>query len=193
MRTISAAKSVASSPPVPARISRITFFSSFGSVGISRSLSSLSAFSIFDWSDSSSRRAISRISSSSEVSSSSRASVNSFVRFFHAWYFCTTSPSVRCCFATFAYADGLLSNSGDDSSCVNSSYLVTICSSLSIIQTSRHFILSGEWRRQRFSGLRLQLQRFLQRFDRDFELLIVRFLRGDVLQPHAGFRHHFEE
>src|SRR5437016_11739519 len=42
MRNISAAKSVASSPPVPARISRMTFFSSLGSLGRSRSLISSS-------------------------------------------------------------------------------------------------------------------------------------------------------
>ena len=38
MRNSSAAKSEASSPPVPARISTITFFSSLGSLGISRHL-----------------------------------------------------------------------------------------------------------------------------------------------------------
>jgi hypothetical protein len=37
MRKTSAAKRAASSPPVPARISRRTFFSSFGSLGMSRS------------------------------------------------------------------------------------------------------------------------------------------------------------
>ena len=42
MRKISAAKSEASSPPVPARISRMTFFSSLGSLGSSRTLSSSS-------------------------------------------------------------------------------------------------------------------------------------------------------
>ena len=42
MRKISAAKSEASSPPVPARISRITFFSSLGSLGSSSTLSSSS-------------------------------------------------------------------------------------------------------------------------------------------------------
>ncbi len=41
MRKISAANSVASSPPVPARISSTTFFSSLGSLGSSRILSSL--------------------------------------------------------------------------------------------------------------------------------------------------------
>jgi hypothetical protein len=42
MRKISAAKSEASSPPVPARISRMTFFSSFGSFGSSFSFRSSS-------------------------------------------------------------------------------------------------------------------------------------------------------
>ena len=42
MRKISAAKSEASSPPVPARISRMTFFSSLGSLGSSKTLRSSS-------------------------------------------------------------------------------------------------------------------------------------------------------
>ena len=42
MRKISAAKSEASSPPVPARISRMTFFSSLGSLGNSSTLISSS-------------------------------------------------------------------------------------------------------------------------------------------------------
>ena len=84
MRTISAANNVASSPPVPARISRITFFSSFGSVGISKSLSFLSASSSLVCSVSSSSRAISRISSSSDVSNNSRAPASSFFKPFHA-------------------------------------------------------------------------------------------------------------
>src|SRR2546427_66684 len=45
MRRISAANSDASSPPVPARISRITFFSSFGSLGTRSSFRSFSVCS----------------------------------------------------------------------------------------------------------------------------------------------------
>ena len=45
MRKSSAAKSAASSPPVPARISTITFLSSLGSLGSSRRFSSYSTFS----------------------------------------------------------------------------------------------------------------------------------------------------
>ena len=55
MRNSSAAKSAASSPPVPARISRTTFFSSFGSFGTSRTFRSAT---------SASRRATSALSSS---------------------------------------------------------------------------------------------------------------------------------
>ena len=40
IRNSSAANSAASSPPVPARISSMTFFSSFGSFGMSRIFSS---------------------------------------------------------------------------------------------------------------------------------------------------------
>src|SRR5829696_9657892 len=50
---------------------------------------------------------------------------------------------MRCCLAALPYAEGLESNSGDDISCVKSSYLLTICSSLSNMKTSRPYYDSG--------------------------------------------------
>ena len=64
MRNRSAANSAASSPPVPARISRRMFFSSFGSLGISSTLSVFSRRSCSPASSVSSWRARSRISGS---------------------------------------------------------------------------------------------------------------------------------
>ena len=67
MRKISAANSAASSPPVPARISRRTFFSSFGSFGMSSSGISASRASRFASSACSSSCAISRSSASAST------------------------------------------------------------------------------------------------------------------------------
>ena len=68
MRNSSPAKSAASSPPVPARISTITFFSSFGSFGSSRTFSSRSTVSLRAASCFSSSSAICFISGSSASS-----------------------------------------------------------------------------------------------------------------------------
>ena len=71
IRNSSPANSAASSPPVPARISSMTFFSSFGSFGMSRTFSSASRASRLAPSDFSSVRARSRMSASPAPASSS--------------------------------------------------------------------------------------------------------------------------
>ena len=71
MRNSSAAKRAASSPPVPARISRTMFRSSFGSFGISRIFRSASRASRRAVSDFSSCRASSCMSASPDLESSS--------------------------------------------------------------------------------------------------------------------------
>ena len=83
IRSSDAANSAASSPPVPARISRITFFRSLGSLGSSRSFSSCRSRSISSRAAVSSSWANSRISGS-ESSSSAAARSASACRY--AWY-----------------------------------------------------------------------------------------------------------
>ena len=71
IRNSSPANSAASSPPVPARISRTMFFSSFGSFGMSSTFSSATSASRLATSDLSSSRASSRMSASPAATSSS--------------------------------------------------------------------------------------------------------------------------
>ena len=74
MRNRSPAKSAASSPPVPPRISMMAFFESCGSLGMSSSLISSSMRTMAGSSSAISSRAISRISSSLSLASTSFAS-----------------------------------------------------------------------------------------------------------------------
>src|SRR5271168_5225335 len=129
MRKSSPAKSEASSPPVPARISRITFLSSLGSFGSIRNFRSRSTIS---------RRAVSSCSSSWAIcfSSASSASTNiclvpsrPFSISFHSRYFATMSAMSACVLASFWKRAESLCTSGEESCCVSSSYRDSIFSS----------------------------------------------------------------
>src|SRR5215469_2136268 len=122
MRKISAAKSVASSPPVPARISSTMFFSSLGSLGTSRILSSSPTLA---------RRSSSRVSSSWAYSRNSASDSSAIIallssiprcRSLYSRYFSTISESSLCAFAVFWYFDESLITSGDARARVSSSY-----------------------------------------------------------------------
>ena len=96
----SAPNKAASSPPVPALISKITFFSSLGSFGNSNILSSSSCCSMTSSSSEISILASSRISSSPS-SRISLASVRSALAFLYSLYFFTIgsiSPISLTCF-----------------------------------------------------------------------------------------------
>ena len=120
MRKISAANSVASSPPVPARISSTTFFSSFGSLGSSRTFSSSFtavmrsrvAASLFlrvrpHLGDRSRRRACALLSSMPRF------------RSLYSRYFSTIVEISLCAFAVFWYRAESLTISGEASASVS--------------------------------------------------------------------------
>src|SRR5215475_2586723 len=122
MRNISAAKSVASSPPVPARISSTTFFSSLGSLGTSSILSSFSVAA---------SRSSRRVNSSCAYAFSSASDSSLIIallssiprcRSLYSRYFSTISESSLCAFAVFWYFDESLITSGDARARVSSSY-----------------------------------------------------------------------
>ena len=100
MRKISAAKSEASSPPVPARISRMTFFSSLGSLGSSNTLSSSSSACPRGSSAAISSCAMARRSASLSASMA-RASARPWRTCFSSRYFSTGVSISRRAFAIF--------------------------------------------------------------------------------------------
>ncbi len=111
MRKISAANSVASSPPVPARISSTTFFSSLGSLGSSRTLSSSS---ICASSGSSAplpprpwRAGRGRAPAAWRAPAPARPAT-----FFHSRYLATTSESSLCALVTLRYCVGVADHGG---------------------------------------------------------------------------------
>ena len=129
----SAAKSAASSPPAPPRISTITFFSSLGSFGSMRILSSCSHFSTVSLHSLSSSFASSRISSS--LSSSSIARLSSIPSFaaLYSLYFSTIGVSSFCSRISSLYFFWSLITSGSVSIIFISSKRPTSSSNLSNI------------------------------------------------------------
>ena len=129
MRKISAANSVASSPPVPARISSTTFFSSCGSLGSSRifSSSSICVSSRLQLRDlllrpSAAGRDRSRPAWRAPAPELSAA-------FFHSRYLATTSDSSLCALVTLRYWSASLMTAGSAICRVSSSKRFSICSS----------------------------------------------------------------
>ena len=121
MRNTSAANRVASSPPVPARISSTTFFSSFGSLGSSRTFSSSSICAICGSSFATSSWAIAR-SSGSDSASMGRASCQiAGVADFHSRYLPTISARSLCVLATLRYCAESLMTAGSAIWAVSSS------------------------------------------------------------------------
>src|SRR5947207_4258206 len=156
MRNISAANSVASSPPVPARISSTMFFSSLGSLGTSRILSSSSIRA----------RRSSRRASSSWAYSRSSASDSSAMMALLSWiprcrslysrYFSTISATSLWALAVFWYLAESPVISGEDRALVSSSYFASIWfrrSNIDIFYCS--WMLRNE---KRFDGKRLRNQ-----------------------------------
>ena len=127
MRNTSATNSDASSPPVPARISRMTFFSSFGSFGRSMILSSSS-------------RAVAcssrRVNSSCAMAASSGslsfsmplASTMPWFACFSSRYLLTAASRSRCAFAVLWYFCWSVTICGSANWRPRSSYRVSICS-----------------------------------------------------------------
>src|SRR5262245_40284916 len=176
MRNISAAKSVASSPPVPARISRSTFFSSLGSLGISRTLSSDStaASRASRWASSS---CASFLRSSSESLSRiiCRASAIPVLICLYSRNFSTIGVKSLWALACFWYFAVSAKISGSLIKCVIFSYLASSCSSFSNI-SNRHRLRHCSFFHE---------QRFVERPKSDFQLCVVRLLRRYALQPQA--------
>ena len=98
IRNRSAAKSAASSPPAPARISTNTFFSSLGSFGRSKSFNSFSSSGICFFASARSSFKSSRISSSRSCSKSSRFSSMLFFVFLYCVQVSTRGASSACSF-----------------------------------------------------------------------------------------------
>src|SRR5688572_3774873 len=128
----SAAKSAASSPPVPARISSSTFFSSLGSFGISRTLISSSSESRRTESVFSSSSASARISASDPRASSSDPSM-SCTTALYSRYLRTSGSISESDFAAFRYSVGSDCTSLVPRRCISSSYRASTVDSLSNI------------------------------------------------------------
>ena len=136
IRSRSLPNSAASSPPVPALTSRITFLSSLGSFGRSRILRFSVYSSIAASLALSSSRAISRSSSSSSISRISLASSSSSFAFLYAVYSLTIGSRSLISFISFCHSFCLAITSGSETFFDSSSYFSSIKSSLSNIITS---------------------------------------------------------
>ena len=120
MRKISAANRVASSPPVPARISSTTSLSSLGSRGRSRILISSSMRASSGSRRATSSWAMARISGSPSCSMG-RASARSLWTFFHWRYVATISEMPLCSLVTARYLPESEMTAGSAICCVSSS------------------------------------------------------------------------
>jgi hypothetical protein len=120
IRNSSAANSAASSPPVPARISRTTFFWSLGSLGMSRIFRSASSASRLAVSDFSSSRASSRMSASPAPESSSVCAMSP-ATVLNSRNFRTSGSTSASALACFRYSDVSLCTSVVPSSRIKSS------------------------------------------------------------------------
>src|SRR5579863_4129885 len=146
IRKISAANRVASSPPVPARISRIMFFSSFGSLGSSRTFSSSSTPFTRASSWLSSSCAYARISASFSSDSNALLSAIPLVRSLYSRYFSTIGAISACALAVFWYFAESLTISGDASALVSSSYRTSIWSKRSNMENRHWWLVVRRWR-----------------------------------------------
>src|SRR6185369_39123 len=200
MRNRSATKSAASSPPVPARISRMTFFSSLGSLGINRILSSCSSASRRLSSVFSSSRASSRISASLPSTSSWAPLIPSSTPLYSR-NFCTSVSSSDSVFADRRYSAASACTSAVPSFVISSSYLFSTLRSLSnIALLSRPYGSTSRNRRHErdlVALMHLGGHASVFRVDRDRHRLFVlaqrRPLKDEVVPnlPCRGMRRHF--
>ncbi len=129
MRKISYANNVASSPPVPARISSTTFFSSLGSLGSSRTFRSSSICTRVGSIRTISSCAICRISASASETMR-RACASWLEASFQSRYLATTSANSLWALAALRYWSASLMMAGSASWRVSSSKRTSVWSSL---------------------------------------------------------------
>src|ERR1022692_1759740 len=182
MRKTSAANNVASSPPVPARISNTTFLSSLGSLGSSRTLISCSMRA-----SSGSRRAASSVAIWRRSGSCScnipRAWSSSLAAFFHSRYLSTTSAISLRALAALRYSAASAISAGSASWRVRSSKRTSICWSLGTNCMEVKPSLSDD----QFAALGLfKGHGAFERVYGHGGLLVGRRLGGDALEPQAG-------
>src|SRR5215469_6192656 len=182
MRKISAANRVASSPPVPARISSTTFLSSLGSLGSRRILSSSSIRAISGSSSATSSSAIMRRSASLSCSIG-RACARLSSTFFHSRNFATTSERSLCALATLRYCSASPITTGSAICSVSSSKRFSSCSSFG---TNCMEELGDD----QLAALRsFEGHGAVERANCHLGLIVGRRLRGNALQPQAGRRY----
>src|SRR5580692_1824197 len=174
MRNSSPAKREASSPPVPARISRITFLSSFGSFGSIRNFSSRSTVSRRPSSSRSSSCAICFNSASSASTSICFVPSKPFSISFHSRYLATISAMSACVFASFWKRAESLCTSGEESCWVSSSYLDSIFSSF--------------WNSVKFAMANLTLFQKLENIESRYEELTQQLSSPEVHNDSARFQ-----
>ena len=139
MRKRSPAKSAASSPPTPPRISTMTFFASFGSLGRSRIGSSRSNDSSRGRSSaisSSARRRMSASGLSSKIAFASRSPSRTFL---YSRYFSTIGTSCACSRLSFCHFGMSASTAGSLISDSSSRYFSSTAWSLSSTSHLPHF------------------------------------------------------
>src|SRR5450432_3972398 len=191
MRKISAANRVASSPPVPARISSTTFFSSFGSLGSSRTLicSSILRFS-------GSRSATScwamALSSASASCSMGRACWRLSSTFFHSRYLATASSISLRPLAILRYSAPSPITAGSAIWLVSSSKRFSSCSSFGTNCMIYYKCQSGPVNLgdHQLSALGLfKRHSAFKGADGHRRLVVGRRLGGNALQPQSRGRH----
>src|SRR5579872_4074681 len=183
MRKISEANRVASSPPVPARISSTTFFSSFGSLGSRRTFSSSSMRVNSGSSCAASSSAIARRSASRSCSMA-RAWERLSSAFFHSRNLPTTSERSLWVLVTLRYCSASAITAGSAICAVSSSKRFSSCSSLGTN-------CMGELGDYQLAALRgFERHSAVERADGHLGLIVAWWLRGNPLQPEPWGRHH---